>query len=70
MIKFEELIASLILPLVAHPDDETLGAGASIWKWTHSGDIVDVDGFLGEDMSFLEFSNSLFTVLAPFYLDF
>lgn len=25
-----------------------------------SGNIVDVDGFLGEDMSFLEFSNSLF----------
>lgn len=30
------------LIVVAHPDDEVLGAGASIWKWTHSGDIVDV----------------------------
>lgn len=30
------------LLVVAHPDDETLGAGASIWKWTHSGDTVDV----------------------------
>ncbi len=30
------------LLVVAHPDDEVLGAGAAIWKWTHSGDIVDV----------------------------
>lgn len=30
------------LIVVAHPDDEVLGAGASIWKWAHSGDIVDV----------------------------
>lgn len=30
------------LLVVAHPDDEVLGAGASIWKWAHSGDTVDV----------------------------
>ena len=30
------------LIVVAHPDDEVLGAGASIWKWTHGDDIVDV----------------------------
>ncbi len=30
------------LIVVAHPDDEVLGAGASIYKWTHSGDEVDV----------------------------
>ena len=30
------------LLVVAHPDDETLGAGASIWKWTKSGEMVDV----------------------------
>ena len=30
------------LLVVAHPDDETLGAGASIWKWTRKGCIVDV----------------------------
>ncbi len=30
------------LIVVAHPDDEVLGAGASIFKWTHGGDIVDV----------------------------
>ena len=28
--------------VVAHPDDEVLGAGASIWKWTHGDDTVDV----------------------------
>ena len=28
--------------VVAHPDDEVLGAGASIWKWAHNGDQVDV----------------------------
>ena len=30
------------LIVVAHPDDEVLGCGASIYKWTHSGDTVDV----------------------------
>lgn len=30
------------LIVVAHPDDEVLGAGASIYKWTHNGDTVDV----------------------------
>ena len=30
------------LIVVAHPDDEVLGAGASIWKWTHGADVVDV----------------------------
>lgn len=30
------------LIVVAHPDDETLGAGASMWKWAHNGDTVDV----------------------------
>lgn len=30
------------LLVVAHPDDEVLGAGASIYKWTNSGDTVDV----------------------------
>ena len=30
------------LIVVAHPDDEVLGAGASIWKWIHKGDKVDV----------------------------
>lgn len=30
------------LLIVAHPDDEVLGAGASIYKWTNNGDIVDV----------------------------
>lgn len=30
------------LLVVAHPDDEVLGAGASIYKWTHNGDVVDV----------------------------
>ncbi len=29
------------LIVVAHPDDEVLGAGASIWKWTSNGDKVD-----------------------------
>ncbi len=28
--------------VVAHPDDEVLGAGASIYKWTKQGDVVDV----------------------------
>ncbi len=30
------------LIVVAHPDDEVLGAGASIWKWSHAGGEVDV----------------------------
>lgn len=30
------------LLVVAHPDDEVLGAGASIYKWTRSGNFVDV----------------------------
>lgn len=30
------------LIVVAHPDDETLGAGASIYKWVQKGDNVDV----------------------------
>lgn len=30
------------LLVVAHPDDEVLGAGASIYKWTQNGDSVDV----------------------------
>ena len=30
------------LIVVAHPDDEVLGAGASIYKWTKKGDTVDV----------------------------
>lgn len=30
------------LIVVAHPDDEVLGAGASIYKWARNGDIVDV----------------------------
>ena len=30
------------LVVVAHPDDETLGAGASMWKWSHQGNAVDV----------------------------
>lgn len=30
------------LIVVAHPDDEVLGAGASIFKWTHTGNTVDV----------------------------
>lgn len=30
------------LLVVAHPDDEVLGAGASIYKWTQEGNVVDV----------------------------
>lgn len=30
------------LLVVAHPDDEVLGAGASIQKWTKQGNVVDV----------------------------
>lgn len=30
------------LIVVAHPDDEVLGAGASIWKWKQNGDEIDV----------------------------
>ena len=29
------------LIVVAHPDDEVLGCGASIYKWTKNGDVVD-----------------------------
>lgn len=28
--------------VVAHPDDETLGAGGSMYKWTREGHTVDV----------------------------
>lgn len=31
-----------ILIVAAHPDDEVLGAGASIYKWAHRGHKVDV----------------------------
>ena len=30
------------LIVVAHPDDEVLGAGASMWKWKQLGDVVDI----------------------------
>ena len=30
------------LLVVAHPDDEALGAGASMRKWSNNGDTVDV----------------------------
>lgn len=30
------------LLVVAHPDDEVLGAGASIWKWVKENNTVDV----------------------------
>ena len=30
------------LLVVAHPDDEVLGAGASMWKWKQNGESVDV----------------------------
>ncbi len=30
------------LLVVAHPDDEVLGAGASMWKWSQAGDTVEV----------------------------
>ena len=30
------------LLVVAHPDDEVLGAGASMWKWSQEGDTVEV----------------------------
>ena len=30
------------LLVVAHPDDEVLGAGASMWRWSHDGNTVDV----------------------------
>lgn len=30
------------LLVVSHPDDDVLGAGASMWKWSHEGHEVDV----------------------------
>ena len=33
-------IGKTILVIVAHPDDEVIGCGASIAKWTESGSIV------------------------------
>ena len=30
------------LLVVAHPDDDVLGAGASMWKWSREGDEVEV----------------------------
>ena len=36
------MIIKKYLIVVAHPDDEVLGAGASIYKWTRLGDKVDV----------------------------
>lgn len=30
------------LVVVAHPDDETLGVGASMYKWSNEGDEIDV----------------------------
>ena len=27
---------------MAHPDDEVLGAGASMWKWSQADDTVEV----------------------------
>ena len=35
-------IGKTILVVVAHPDDEVLGCGASIAKWTAAGNIVHV----------------------------
>ena len=35
-------IGKTILVVVAHPDDEVLGCGASIAKWTASGNIVHI----------------------------
>lgn len=41
MLKKNNLNMKYLL-VVAHPDDEVLGAGASIWNWTRKGDVVDV----------------------------
>lgn len=30
------------LLVVAHPDDEVLGAGASMYKWSRQGDVIDI----------------------------
>ena len=40
MHKEHDIMKYLIV--VAHPDDEVLGAGASIYKWTRKDDVVDV----------------------------
>ena len=34
------------LIVAAHPDDEVLGAGGAIYKWTREGHIVDVQCFI------------------------
>ena len=41
------------LMVVVHSDDEMLGAGASIWKWAHNGDQVDVCIICTEAKGFL-----------------
>lgn len=41
-INYIENSSMKYLLVVAHPDDEALGAGASMWKWAHGGDTVDV----------------------------
>jgi len=40
------------LLVVAHPDDEVLGAGASIWKWAKENNTVDVAFILASIPSF------------------
>ena len=39
------------LIVVAHPDDEVLGAGASMWKWKKLGDVVDICNVYGGESS-------------------